>query len=94
MLQCVPMATLADAAGSVMQSLVVDDTGLAGDWTYVLTFARTQPLPPGRERDLAALEHVPSFQDALREQLGLKLEATRGPVDVLVIESARQPLED
>ena len=94
MLRCVPIATLADTAGSVMKNLVVDDTGLTGLWTYVLTFARAQPLPPGRERDLAVLEPLPSFQDALREQLGLKLEATSGPVDVVVIESVQPPVED
>ena len=34
---------------------------------------------------------APSFFTALREQLGLKLEPTRGPVDILVIERIEQP---
>ncbi len=94
MLRCVAIARVAEVATNVMRTVVVDETGLTGAWTYVLSFARAQPLAPGRERDLAALEPPPSFQDALREQLGLKLEPRRAPVDVLLIESVRQPVED
>jgi uncharacterized protein (TIGR03435 family) len=35
-----------------------------------------------------------SVMTALREQLGLKLESTRGPVDVLVIDSVEAPTPD
>ena len=35
-----------------------------------------------------------SLVTAIREQLGLKLEAQRAPVEVLVIESAERPVED
>jgi uncharacterized protein (TIGR03435 family) len=37
---------------------------------------------------------IPSFQYALQEQMGLKPEAITGPVNVLVIDSVRQPIED
>jgi uncharacterized protein (TIGR03435 family) len=35
-----------------------------------------------------------SLFTAVQEQLGLKLDAQRGPLDVLVIESAQRPVED
>jgi uncharacterized protein (TIGR03435 family) len=44
--------------------------------------------------DLASIEPAPSLAVALEEQLGLRLEPTRGPVGVLVIERIERPDED
>jgi uncharacterized protein (TIGR03435 family) len=45
-------------------------------------------------RDRAEQENLLQFPAALQEELGLKLESTRGPVDVLVIDSVQQPTEN
>ena len=92
--RCVAISAVAEDATGFLRSPVVEKTGLTGLWSYELTFAQNQPLPPGRERDLADQENVPVFATALQEQLGLKLEPTRGPVDVVVIDSVRQPSEN
>jgi uncharacterized protein (TIGR03435 family) len=75
--------------------IVVDKTGLAGFYDIDVTFSMDSALapPPGQEApriDPAA----PSLFTALQEQLGLKLDAQRGPVDVLVIDRAERPSAD
>ena len=52
--------------------------------------------PPGADAAPAAgsEDNGPSIFTALHEQLGLKLESQRGPVEVLVIDSVEQPTED
>jgi len=72
--------------------VVVDRTGLAGNWQFVLTFTPEQrgPLPAGA--DLPPTDpNAPSFFTALREQLGLKLESTRTPVEVIVLDADEHP---
>ena len=75
---------------------VVDRTGLAGDWSFELSFAPPAggpPPPPGVE--LPPVDaNAPDLFTAIQEQLGLKLEATKGMVDVLIIESIERPTED
>jgi uncharacterized protein (TIGR03435 family) len=63
---------------------VVDRTGLTGNWAFELTYA----AEPGPDSD------APSLFTALQEQLGLKLESAKGPVEVLVIDSVRRPTPD
>jgi uncharacterized protein (TIGR03435 family) len=67
-----------------VERLVVDKTGLVGSFDFDLDFTQD----PGADAT------APSFFTALQEQLGLKLESTRGPVDVLVIDRAEQPSLD
>lgn len=89
------LPALVSYASRLMGRLVVDRTGLTGSFGSVIAFSTegVRPsafpgVPPPPDPDL------PSFRDALREQLGLKLEGGQGPVDVLVIESVQQPTEN
>ena len=65
------MQLLANASGRI----VVDRTGLKGPFTIDLEWSPDQTA-----------SDKPSIFTAVREQLGLKLESTRSPVDVLVID--------
>jgi uncharacterized protein (TIGR03435 family) len=90
-----PISQLTQMLGNQTGRMVVDRTGLAGNWEFELTFAaeqRGQP-PPGVEFPRVDPD-APSIFTAIQEQLGLKLESTKGPVDVLVIDSAEHPTED
>ena len=65
---------------------VIDRTGLTGSYTWNLEWA------PDDNPD--ANGDVPSLMTALVEQLGLRLESTRGPVEVIVIDHVEQPTPD
>lgn len=71
---------------------MLNRTGLAGNFSVDLEFTAA---PPTASPDAAAAnDSGTSIFTALQEQLGLKLESTRGPVDVLVIDSAQHPTPD
>ncbi len=66
---------------------VLGQTGLAG--TFDFSFEWTLPLPgPSPSRPS---ESGPTFLEALKDQLGLKLDSQKGPVDVLVIDHVEEP---
>jgi uncharacterized protein (TIGR03435 family) len=70
---------------------VLDKTGLTGNYDFTLKFL--PELQPGFERGNIPQEFLdrPSIFDALRDQLGLKLEAQKGPVEYYVIDSVEKP---
>ena len=67
---------------------VVDRTGLTGRWEFELTFTPDlDQLPPQPGREPSTFDPTgASLFTAFQEQLGLKLEAQTGPVEVLVID--------
>ena len=72
---------------------VVDRTGLNGIYDLELTWTPEQlPVAP-TDQVLPPIDpNGPSLFTAVEEQLGLKLQATTGPVEVLVIDSAERPM--
>jgi uncharacterized protein (TIGR03435 family) len=95
-----PMAQVASMLVGQAGRIVIDRTGLTGNWQFVMTFSQERPqgLQPGPEADkiaeAAANPNAPSFFTALQEQLGLKLESTKAPVDVTVIDAVEHPTDD
>ena len=94
-----PLTLLASMLAQVVRRSVVDRTGLTGAFDFDLRF--TPELPPGAPTDKPFLvngveidPHGPSIFTAVQEQLGLKLDATRGPVDVLVVDHVERPAPD
>ena len=71
---------------------VVDKTGLTGTFDFVIDFAPqiTGPLPPGV--DYHPDPNAPTFLEALKDQLGLKLESGQtAPIDSPVIDHIEEP---
>ena len=71
---------------SVFNQRVINRTGLSGEFDLDLRFTPDSSPAPAPE--------FPSIFTAVQEQLGLKLEASRGPVEVLVIDSVERPPPD
>ena len=89
------MTMLASNLAPQVGRTVVDRTGLTGLWDLEMTFVQEMvgPVPPGVE--IPPVDpNAPSLYTALQEQLGLKLEPTKGPVDVIVVGSATRPGPD
>src|SRR5688572_17044864 len=78
----IPLSSLVRNLSGMAGRFVVDKTGLTGAFELELKFALDQGAAAAAPTDL------PSLFAALEEQLGLKLEPQRGPVQVLVIDSA------
>jgi len=77
---------------------ILDKTGLAGSYDYTLNWTPDFLPPPGGAEggpppsgDSAPDPNGPSLFSALQEQLGLRLESQKGPVDVIVIDHIEQP---
>ncbi len=83
---------LAGPAGRV----VADETGLHDRYDFTLTYAPDLPAVAlgDASNPLPAAEAVPDIFTALQEQLGLKLEPGRGPVEALVIDHAEKLAEN
>jgi uncharacterized protein (TIGR03435 family) len=90
----VPMEYLCYFLGQILRNddrQVIDKTGLKGHYDFTLSFM--PELPPGFEKANLPPEVLdrPTLFDALRAQLGLKLEAQKGPVDYYVIDHVEKP---
>jgi uncharacterized protein (TIGR03435 family) len=92
------MPSLANMLSRITGRIVADRTGLSGAYDVDLRFngedlVGLPPPPAGTDRPAPATDAVSLFT-AIQEQLGLKLDAQRGPIDVVVVDHAEQPTED
>lgn len=71
---------------------VVDQTRFSGHFDFTIEFT---PEPPAPTQD-ALPGDIPAttLEEAVHEQLGLKLKPTRAPLDTLVVDHAERPLEN
>jgi len=83
-----PLAPLVRALDGTDDRQVLDRTNLTGTFTFEVRFAPPNVSVTNNDSGL------PSVFAALEEQLGLKLESTRAPLDVLVIDSVERPTPD
>jgi uncharacterized protein (TIGR03435 family) len=88
-------ATMSDFASLMQRAIldrpVVDKTGLTGRYDFDLQWAPDQSQFGGEVPAASAEAPDPQFFTAIQQQLGLKLLATRGPVNALVVDKADRP---
>jgi uncharacterized protein (TIGR03435 family) len=94
------MEQFATMISGTAQRVVIDKTGLTGYYDIALTYTPSGDQlpqgapPPGAPAPPPIDPDGPSFFTAIQEQLGLKLDNQRGPVEVVVIDSIQQPTEN
>lgn len=81
--QGMSMDALAGQLAATTSHIVENKTGLTGVYDFTLRYEASDPPPPDST--------APSIYTALEEQLGLKLESSKGPVQVLVIDYVERP---
>jgi uncharacterized protein (TIGR03435 family) len=81
-------SAIASALSDATERVVIDRTGLNGYYDYSLTW--TPDMASGAEPQASERGGVSLFT-AVQEQLGLKLKAAKGPVEVLAIDGAEKP---
>jgi uncharacterized protein (TIGR03435 family) len=83
---------------AVLDRPVVDQTGLAGKFDFTLNWTPDESQFGGMGIKVPPLDDkadaLPSLFTAVQEQMGMKLEATKAPVDVLVIDHVEKPSEN
>ncbi len=104
----VPIAQIIDPLSNFTGRIVVDKTGLKGKYDIDLQYtpdpgqfgapfgpAPLGALPPGGAAPFPLPDpNGPSLFTALQEQLGLKLESQKGPVEMFVIDHVERPSEN
>jgi uncharacterized protein (TIGR03435 family) len=93
-----PMSQVTAILQNFLDQPVVDQSGLSERYDFTLTFtldaaqaARLGGIPaPAADNPDAA----PDLFTAFQQQLGLKLESTKAPVDVMVIDKVERPSEN
>jgi len=83
----VRMGALSGYLSQELHRTVVDKTGLTGNYDFTLKWA---PEDPAAESS----GDKPTMVTALQEQLGLKLQPARGPVETLVVDHVEMPTEN
>jgi uncharacterized protein (TIGR03435 family) len=89
-----PLSGLIQHLQEALERPVIDRTGLKGNYDIELSYLDESLADKSVSPNAAQSESKrPSLVTALREQLGMKLEPTRGPVEVLVIDSVSEPTD-
>jgi uncharacterized protein (TIGR03435 family) len=83
--------TLTQEMADELGRVVVDRTGIQGKYDVKLRWTPATESGSGSADNGTAPDTGPSLFTAIQEQLGLKLESSKGPVEVLIVDHAEEP---
>ncbi len=83
------MSDFAETLADQVNRTVIDKTGLTGVYDLKLKWTPDRLL--NQAADNGSTDRPPDLFTALKEQLGLKLDAAKGPVKTLVVDHAEKP---
>jgi uncharacterized protein (TIGR03435 family) len=101
--QGVPLVNLVRLLTRELGRTVIDKTGLTSKYDFTLKWTGERQAPmfkgaegsqPGTGGTSAPESSGPSIFTAVQEQLGLKLESEKGPVDIFIIDHVEKPSEN
>jgi uncharacterized protein (TIGR03435 family) len=92
--QRITMSKLAEALTRLLGTSVADNTNVQGQYTFSLEWSLDAQNSAASDRGIASMPAGPSLEDVLAQQLGLKLENKKLPIDVVVIDRAEKPTEN
>jgi len=78
---------------TVLSRTVVDQTGLPGTYDFDLNWSPDENQFDGRYKG-APQSDLPDLFAAIRDQLGLRLETAKAPVEIIVVDHAEKPAEN
>jgi uncharacterized protein (TIGR03435 family) len=88
-----PIGEFADFLSGPLEMPIVDHTGLTGRYDFTIDF--TPYLPdPTKNMDGTRPDTTAILKAALQDELGLKMESGKAPVEVLVVDHAEEPSEN
>jgi uncharacterized protein (TIGR03435 family) len=90
--QGIPVASLVAMLSQQLHRTVIDKTGLTGNYDIKLKWT-PEDTSAAASSD-AGSDTGPSLLSALQEQLGLKIQSAKGPVDTLVVDHVEKPTEN
>jgi bla regulator protein blaR1 len=90
------VSDLAPALSRLLRRPVVDKTGLTSRFDIKLEWTPEDTLQPTPDGGVPPASDMvgPSIFTAFQEQLGLRIESQKGPVDILVVDRAERPSEN
>jgi uncharacterized protein (TIGR03435 family) len=91
----VPLSSLTYSLSGEVGRTIIDKTGLTGKYDFELKWTPERAAASGADNGQTDDQNsASSLFTALQEQLGLKLQSSKGPVETLVVDHVEMPSEN